>query len=474
MSINVYTGSLNYQNAEYQFVFHDDELHLIPPPEVAENILWSYERKEIAPGVYTSGDPLRMKESVLVGRCRENNKYIFFLVRKNAQLGCQNDVLIVPLIAHFMCHNSKPFISRICFYGPELNHIHPVNQALCYTLDADHFFNDGTFSLATRSHEFTTTSKQQFLVDGNNVTVSFDIRRDFSSKISDAPVHLNSALTFEFDPSDNYMFLLRLYNIAKRFIQFLCYRVDINISTTNLYELTDDDKYSNIGSLHIRNESHETDEASIKAERYIRQKDIAGLEGKILGDIAEDRLYLRHIPDSYKVALHINAARFVMITAAFEWEFRRLYPDGIPKSTKRLEAEHKAEEKLNELIENCSGDTKRILKFVRRAVSWQETLQSKVEKVGHDLSDTIDIFGQQLYSLNGEVLNYSEMGKRLADQRNNYAHGNLDKEFIGNSLLDLVYLQRIVYAMQLSYYGIECRRVQQAVNQLFRCNLVLP
>ena len=66
MSINVYTGSLNYQNAEYQFVFHDDELHLIPPPEVAENILWSYERKEIAPGVYTSGDPLRMKESVLV------------------------------------------------------------------------------------------------------------------------------------------------------------------------------------------------------------------------------------------------------------------------------------------------------------------------------------------------------------------------------------------------------------------------
>ena len=60
------------------------------------------------------------------------------------------------------------------------------------------------------------------------------------------------------------------------------------------------------------------------------------------------------------------------------------------------------------------------------------------------MSDTIDIFGQQLYSLNGEVLNYSEMGKR------------------------------IVYAMQLSYYGIECRRVQQAVNQLFRCNLVLP
>jgi len=33
---------------------------------------------------------------------------------------------------------------------------------------------------------------------------------------------------------------------------------------------------------------------------------------------------------------------------------------------------------------------------------------------------------------------------------------------------------KIECTMQLSYYGIEYRRVQQAVNQLFRCNLVLP
>ncbi len=72
----------------------------------------------------------------------------------------------------------------------------------------------------------------------------------------------------------------------------------------------------------------------------------------------------------------------------------------------------------------------------------------------------IDVFGKQLYSLNGEELVYSEMGKRLGDQRNHFAHGDLDKDFIDLSLLDLIFLERIVHAMQLKYYGIETRKIQ--------------
>ena len=49
---------------------------------------------------------------------------------------------------------------------------------------------------------------------------------------------------------------------------------------------------------------------------------------------------MRHIPDSYQNGRHINAARFVMITAAFEWEFRRLYPNGIKKSEETIDAEN--------------------------------------------------------------------------------------------------------------------------------------
>ena len=51
--------------------------------------------------------------------------------------------------------------------------------------------------------------------------------------------------------------------------------------------------------------------------------------------------------------------------------------------------------------------------------------------------------------MNDTDLLYSEMGKRLADQRNNYAHGNLDIDFIDKSLIDLIYTERIVYAIVL-------------------------
>ena len=94
--------------------------------------------------------------------------------------------------------------------------------------------------------------------------------------------------------------------------------------------------------------------------------------------------------------------------------------------------------------------------------------------MGNNLGGIIDLFGKRLYSLNDTELLYSEMGKRLSDQRNNYAHGNLNIDFIDKSLLDLIYTERIVYAMQLKRYGVETKNIQNAINELFGCGLLIP
>ena len=65
------------------------------------------------------------------------------------------------------------------------------------------------------------------------------------------------------------------------------------------------------------------------------------------------------------------------------------------------------------------------------------------------------------------------MGERLSLQRNNFAHGNLDKEFVGLSLLDLVFLEIILYAMQLKYYGLEEIKIKKAINELFHKNFII-
>lgn len=65
------------------------------------------------------------------------------------------------------------------------------------------------------------------------------------------------------------------------------------------------------------------------------------------------------------------------------------------------------------------------------------------------------------------------MGQRLSDQRNHFAHGDLDKDFIGLSLLDLMFLEYVVYAMQLKNYGLSDIEIQRSINELFHCGLAL-
>ena len=66
------------------------------------------------------------------------------------------------------------------------------------------------------------------------------------------------------------------------------------------------------------------------------------------------------------------------------------------------------------------------------------------------------------------------MGERVAQQRNNFAHGNLDMEFIDLAVLDVIYLEIIVCAMQLKRYGAEDKSIQKAINDLFGCGIYIP
>ena len=209
-----------------------------------------------------------------------------------------------------------------------------------------------------------------------------------------------------------------------------------------------------------------------KSGRYIQQKYLAGTEGKILSDIASGMLYLRHLPQTYQSGRTIDAARFIMITAAFEWEYKRNFPDGVPKKEARLKAEAAVTDEIDEKIKSSAGKKREIYKFLKRLVK-SDSLESEIIHTGKVIDDIIGVFGKHLYHLNGEELKYSEMGKRLSSQRNHYAHGDLDQEFIGLSLLDLMYMEYVLYAIQLNYYGIDEKNIRRAINDLFHLNYAI-
>lgn len=60
------------------------------------------------------------------------------------------------------------------------------------------------------------------------------------------------------------------------------------------------------------------------------------------------------------------------------------------------------------------------------------------------------------------------IGKRLADQRNNFAHGNLNKEFDETSVIDLIFLKYMVYAFQLARFNIGPEKIVDCIERIFR------
>lgn len=84
---------------------------------------------------------------------------------------------------------------------------------------------------------------------------------------------------------------------------------------------------------------HESEQEPFKTDRCIKYEQIMGYVGKIFSDIVSNSLYLRHLPKTFEDGKHIDTSSFIMVTAAFEWEFHRNYPEGIVKSQSTIDAE---------------------------------------------------------------------------------------------------------------------------------------
>ena len=94
----IYTGVLRYKDDDYQFVFSDTKLRLIPCSEEQRSSMWKFGMKEITKGTYTQDEPPRMEEDILVGNCNESSKQIIFLPKKGAYISKQNSVLFIDAI----------------------------------------------------------------------------------------------------------------------------------------------------------------------------------------------------------------------------------------------------------------------------------------------------------------------------------------------------------------------------------------
>lgn len=462
---DTYTGTINYREINFTFIFDKKKLKLIPPKEKQYEVgLWFM--KEIEKGVYTFGDPIYVEE-VIYGIANETGQKIV-LIPAHKSIGRINSTLLIDIEFYIINKYDREKINRIAIKGPEITHIFPTT----FALNKIDWGENGIIDVSTKSFSETTTEKEKFNIDDKELLIYFGISISSSYKTGESPINLSSTMFIEFDSTDDYEFIITLLRISKQFIQYLCYRRNIVFSSVEIASPTSNGLHETFATLYETQENNVIEIYPIEKERFIKYGYIKGAIGKIIDDIVTKKIYLEHLPETYELGRHINAGRFVMITAAFEWEFKRNYPIGITKSKKTIEAEKRVTDIIEGLIKNNTGKSKEIFKFLKKLIK-SDNLESRIIEYGRDYSSISDLFGNHLYNINNEKLDYKQMGKRLSDQRNHFAHGDIDKEFIGLSLLDLIYLEYIVYIMQLKFYGLDDDMIKHAINDLFRCNLAL-
>ena len=453
---------------DFFFTFDEEKLSLIPKEGDKDKIRFSWFNTELGKGIFSwSREPRFVEEDFLYGRINETNQVIIFLTNKYNQLQENNGIITVPILAYFFSYSDRPRISRISFSGLELNYIHPINRAFEISYKPEE--HDGKINISTYDFDSTTTEEQKFNVFGKEVQVYFGVTRTTSLSIEKPPLALSSSMVFHFEETQDYSFVRELYRIAKEFIQFLCNRRNVSFTDIRL-----SNNQGKVGEFNVIGENIEIEMKPLKDGRYIQQKYIAGYEGKILDDIAENNLYLRHLGKSFSDSRIIDAASFVLRTAAFEWEFSRLFSEDEWKSEQRKKLEEEAGKELERLIESSTGKLKQIYKDLKKSAVSYLSLSQKISQIFEEYGVTIlDKFGRYMYKLNNISYDHSEIGERVGKQRNNFAHGNLDKEFINESLLDVVFLEQIVLAMQLQYFGIDEIKTKKIINEVFRHNLTI-
>ena len=343
--------------------------------------------------------------------------------------GFSNNVKKILVGSYFeiKANNNFPLpISQINIAADELNYIYPPSQMYSYTRNDKGMISTMNFTSPRQSFEW------KFTLDKKEITVSSGFSHNY--RWDATPVQIQSMLYFDFEPTEDYEFVIHVFDIGQRLLQYLCYRQNINCIGADIYVLDENDKHIKIGIFNAKWMCDQTPET----EKRILEKSISfSLVGdameRLLQRLADRTLYYRHIPDNSKDERRITPARSIMLTAAFEWEYKQNY---------------------------CGGNKPK------------GVFKDRLIKALNDYSDCIALFAQRVFSLNNKVYSVDVVAERIKDARNDFAHGDIKIDYDLETLLGLAILPYLIYAMQLRAAGADSDAIKKSINNLFDLHMV--
>lgn len=451
--MSIVFGEIIYADRKYHFEFENNILQMYEfNSELISDLEQSIPLVALFPGEKPQIDSL-------TGVCYPDGHSIVFLDVVDA--GTKNNVLlnrVSQYIEYKMLFCSSSPISGLSIQADELNYIYPVGQTYNYTMN-----ETGINSINLQA----STGDQQWVFNLNEirVTVSFGIMQSFTH--DESPLRLQSALYMEFEPTEDHEFITRLFAIGRNFLRYVCYRRNINITKSSVYTHDGKRKFCPIGSFDAAWLHTDYPETKKRMQRnYIPVSSLGTSLGYFFQKLSDDTLYLRHIPASIKDARGITPAHSVMLTAAFEYEYHQLFPEGIKHKAKTQKKHELIKTGLDSLISDEKYDS--VKKEFERAknILTNDNLEAQLNQAFKELSVCFESHAKSLFDLNETEYSTSIMAKTISKMRNDFAHGNINIDYGKETFLSITILPYLIYAMQLKQAGLDESEITKIIGKL--------
>lgn len=308
----------------------------------------------------------------------------------------------------------------------------------------------------------TDTTK---LVSAKSInSVDVKIKPSFSCKWGGAKFEFYPEILTTISSISDETDLLKIYESLKKLIQYAFMR-------TNIYPDTfliqfDDGSKAEINSNLIDAESEDDKDVedcnSIWTD-FIPWAIFYKHAADIFEQVYNNFWYMDNIPQTKNERLWVSNIIISKETAAFEHEFTKSFPKGLPThSEKRLVVEKEIEQELRPLYDASTGKKRKVYKgFIEHIRN--DALADKIEYC----LETYEPCIKWIKSKIGKNLSFEQIAEICSTVRNDVDHGNKKIEIDYETAKAYGIMRALIYAMQLKKTGYDDDDINLATKSLF-------
>ncbi len=322
---------------------------------------------------------------------------------------------------------NQPGICALSFIIDELNYIFSVRQAYFYD-----FKPDPEHSNAVSVGKKHSSKVWHFTCEGMNISTVLYYTQQFNH--DDTPLTIQSVLYFSFNQTEDFKIITKLVKIGKAFVQYLCYRQNVNIRSVTVHTETEKGRNFSSGIFDASwlNEIHTEDTKNTLFRFLIPIELIENGVESILQGLSDNTIYMWHIPESSIDARRMTASRILLLSSAFEWEYKQIYLRNVPVKEQQTE------------------------------------LRLKLENALRDHNTCINELANELFIQNKKTYDIPKVAMRIKKVRNEIIHGDSKITFDSETILCFAIIPYLLYAMRFRYAGFDDPEIKKIVHQLFR------